>query len=65
METLNAMEKVETDEKDRPKETIKILATQVFVDPFTEIDEQVRKNFSNFPNLCRFERIGAILANPS
>lgn len=38
------MEKVETDEKDRPKETIKILATQVFVDPFAEVDEQVRKN---------------------
>ncbi|KXJ21246.1 RING-type E3 ubiquitin-protein ligase PPIL2 isoform X2 [Exaiptasia diaphana] len=38
METLDAMERIERDEKDRPKETIKILKTMVFTDPFSEVD---------------------------
>ncbi|XP_031551491.1 RING-type E3 ubiquitin-protein ligase PPIL2-like [Actinia tenebrosa] len=42
LETLSAMEKVETDDKDRPKETIKILKTVVFTDPFAEVDEVLR-----------------------
>ncbi|EDO30353.1 predicted protein [Nematostella vectensis] len=39
LETLNAMERIECDEKDRPKETIKIKKAVVFVDPFAEVDE--------------------------
>ncbi|EDO30357.1 predicted protein, partial [Nematostella vectensis] len=41
LETLNAMERIECDEKDRPKETIKIKKAVVFVDPFAEVDEAV------------------------
>nr|ACO11612.1 Peptidyl-prolyl cis-trans isomerase-like 2 [Caligus rogercresseyi] len=39
METLSAMERIETDNKDRPIEDILIQRAVVFVDPFTEIDE--------------------------
>lgn len=41
MDTLNAMERIEVDNKDRPIEDIVIEAAQVFVDPFTEAEEQV------------------------
>ena len=37
------MERVETDNKDRPIEDLHIEKTIVFVDPFTEVDEEVRK----------------------
>ena len=39
--TLTAIENVDTDNKDRPIEEIKIQKATVFVDPFTEADEQV------------------------
>ena len=39
--TLSAMERVGTDNKDRPVEDIVIEKAQVFVDPFEEVDEQV------------------------
>ncbi|PSN47120.1 Peptidyl-prolyl cis-trans isomerase-like 2 [Blattella germanica] len=41
LDTLTAMEKVETDNKDRPIEDIIIEKAQVFVDPYQEADEQV------------------------
>lgn len=41
LDTLSKMEAVETDKKDRPKVSVKIEDTLVFVDPYTEIDEQV------------------------
>lgn len=41
LDVLDKMEKVERDKKDRPKQTIKIEECKVFVNPFTEIDEQV------------------------
>ncbi|XP_003707279.1 RING-type E3 ubiquitin-protein ligase PPIL2 [Megachile rotundata] len=41
LETLNAIEKVEVDNKDRPIEDIVIQKAQVFVDPFQEADEQL------------------------
>lgn len=41
METLNAIEKIEVDNKDRPIEDIIIQRAQVFVDPFQEADEQL------------------------
>lgn len=41
METLNAIEQVEVDNKDRPIENIVILKAQVFVDPYQEADDQV------------------------
>ena len=42
METLNAMERIGTDKKDRPVEDILIEMTQIFTDPFAEADEQVK-----------------------
>ncbi|XP_050445119.1 RING-type E3 ubiquitin-protein ligase PPIL2 [Cataglyphis hispanica] len=41
LDTLNAIEKVEVDNKDRPIEDIIIQGVQVFVDPFQEADEQL------------------------
>jgi peptidyl-prolyl cis-trans isomerase-like protein 2 len=41
-ETLTAMEQVEVDNKDRPIEEIVIERAQIFVDPFQEVDDQVR-----------------------
>lgn len=41
LETLNKMEKVEVDNKDRPIEDIIILSAQVFVDPYVEVDEKL------------------------
>lgn len=41
LETLNAMEKIEVDNKDRPIEDIIIQKAQVFVDPYQEADEQL------------------------
>lgn len=38
---MNAIEKVEVDNKDRPIEDIVIQTAQVFVDPFQEADEQL------------------------
>lgn len=44
MDTLDKMEKVETNKKtDRPKEEIKILKAVVFVDPYAEADEKLVK----------------------
>ena len=48
LEVLTAMERVETDDKDRPKEDIKIAAAAVFVDPYQEVDEKVNCH----PFLC-------------
>lgn len=41
METLSALERVETDNKDRPIEDLILERTSVFVDPFKEVDDQV------------------------
>lgn len=40
-ETLNAIEEIEVDNKDRPITDINILQTYVFVDPFQEVDDKV------------------------
>ncbi|XP_012274913.1 peptidyl-prolyl cis-trans isomerase-like 2 [Orussus abietinus] len=40
-ETLNAIEKIEVDNKDRPIEDIIVQRAEVFVDPFQEADEQL------------------------
>ena len=44
LDTLANMERVETDNKDRPIEDMYIEKTIVFVDPFTEVDEEVSCN---------------------
>lgn len=43
LEALNAIESVETDNKDRPIEDIVLLRAVVFVDPYEEVDEELRK----------------------
>lgn len=40
-DTLDKMEKIETDAKDRPKDPIHIKKVVVYVDPFKEIDEYI------------------------
>ena len=47
LDTLANMERVETDNKDRPIEDLYIEKTIVFVDPFTEVDEEV-SHFDEF-----------------
>ncbi|KAL6256161.1 hypothetical protein P5V15_012278 [Pogonomyrmex californicus] len=41
LDTLNAMERVEVDNKDRPIEDIIIQGVEIFVDPFQEADNQL------------------------
>ena len=41
MDTLTAIERVETDSNDKPKSTVKILKTTVFLDPYEELDKEV------------------------
>nr|CAH7713098.1 unnamed protein product [Callosobruchus chinensis] len=43
METLNEMEKIEVDNKDRPIEDIILLQAQIFVNPYDEADEELAK----------------------
>lgn len=38
---MNAIERVGTDNKDRPVEDIIIEMAQIFTDPFAEVEEQV------------------------
>lgn len=40
---MAAMEKIEVDNKDKPIEDIILFKTNVFVDPFTEVDEELAK----------------------
>lgn len=41
LDTLNEMEKIEVDNRDRPIEDIGLQKAQVFVDPFQEVDDQL------------------------
>ncbi|XP_037271675.2 RING-type E3 ubiquitin-protein ligase PPIL2 [Rhipicephalus microplus] len=43
LEALNVIEAVETDNKDRPIEDIVIIKAVVFVDPFEEVNEELKK----------------------
>ncbi|KAL8584776.1 hypothetical protein ACOMHN_035695 [Nucella lapillus] len=43
LETLDAMEKVEVDKKDKPKEEMKIESCTIFVNPYEEADKQLAK----------------------
>ncbi|CAH1985559.1 unnamed protein product [Acanthoscelides obtectus] len=43
IETLNEVEKIEVDNKDRPIEDIILLQAQIFVNPYDEADEQLAK----------------------
>ena len=52
---MTAIENVDTDNKDRPIEEILIQKATVFVDPFTEADEQV--NIFDLYSLKTLEKI--------
>ena len=43
LEVLDKMERIKTDNKDKPLEEIKIIRTAIFVDPFQEIEDQINK----------------------
>ena len=43
LDTLDKFEQVKTTDKDRPIQDISIVSTTVFVDPFEEIDQQIRQ----------------------
>lgn len=44
LDTLNKMEQIETDKKDKPLIDIKILSTEVYVNPFLKLDDLVEKD---------------------
>ncbi|XP_074597050.1 RING-type E3 ubiquitin-protein ligase PPIL2 [Brevipalpus obovatus] len=44
LDTLDKIEKIPTEKNDRPKETIKIVSTNVFVDTFQEAKESLAKD---------------------
>lgn len=41
LETLSEIEKIETDNKDKPIEDILFVSAHIFTDPFEELDEQI------------------------
>ncbi len=41
LETLSEIEKIETDNKDKPIEDIMFVSAHIFTDPFEELDEQI------------------------
>ncbi|GIY74473.1 RING-type E3 ubiquitin-protein ligase PPIL2 [Caerostris darwini] len=43
LDTLNKMEKIETDKNDKPKEEIKIIKIIIFMDPYQEVDDELAK----------------------
>ncbi|KAM7541013.1 hypothetical protein Aperf_G00000021067 [Anoplocephala perfoliata] len=43
LDTLDKVELVETDKDDRPLEDVKLISTQVFVNPFKEVDEMLAR----------------------
>ncbi|CAG2160673.1 unnamed protein product [Oppiella nova] len=43
LEVLDKMERIKTNDKDRPLEEIKIIRTSIFVDPFQEIEDQMKQ----------------------
>ncbi|KAK9064898.1 hypothetical protein SSX86_016280 [Deinandra increscens subsp. villosa] len=63
--TLSVMEKVPVDDDDRPLEEIKIISVSVFVNPYTEPDEEEEKEKKNEPMQdVENEKIGAWYSNP-
>ena len=54
LDVLSAMERMGTDDEDRPLDEIKITATAIFVDPFQEAEEEVgpAPSPSPCPELC-------------
>lgn len=63
--TLSTMEKVPVDDNDRPLEEIKIISVEVYVNPYTELDEEEEKtNDDNKVEDEDNEKIGSWYSNP-
>ncbi|EOA13112.1 hypothetical protein CARUB_v10026122mg [Capsella rubella] len=67
--TLAAMENVPVDESDRPLEEIKIIEANVFVNPYTELDEEEEKEKAEKAEKEKnedkdIEKIGSWYSNP-
>jgi len=43
LETLDRMEKVETDDKDKPLQTIQILRSTIFINPFEQAQKEIEE----------------------
>ena len=56
LETLDKMEKIETDGKDAPKEPIVIKQAVIYVDPFKELDEYIESERSRANQVPRVEK---------
>lgn len=66
MTTLAAMEKVPVDDNDRPLEEIKITSVTVFVNPYTELDEEEQEKAKDEKDIGdeENEKIGSWYSNP-
>ncbi|XP_051127389.1 peptidyl-prolyl cis-trans isomerase CYP65 [Andrographis paniculata] len=64
--TLSTMEKVEVDGDDRPKEEIKIISVEVYVNPYTEPDEEEegKNDAEEKANDEENDKIGSWYSNP-
>lgn len=64
--TLAAMEKVPVDDNDRPLEEIKITCVTVFVNPYTELDEEEQEKAKDEKDIGdeENEKIGSWYSNP-
>lgn len=64
--TLSAMEKVPVDDDDRPLEEIKIINAEVYVNPYTESDEEDKEKKENEKDLLDEEndKVGSWYSNP-
>ncbi|CAH1802314.1 unnamed protein product [Owenia fusiformis] len=59
LETIDKMEAVPCDKKDKPEKELRIEACQVFVDPYTEADEQLAKDRAGQVEKERLEAVAA------
>eukprot|EP00246_Nothoceros_aenigmaticus_P009113 TRINITY_DN24435_c0_g1_i1.p1 TRINITY_DN24435_c0_g1~~TRINITY_DN24435_c0_g1_i1.p1 ORF type:complete len:596 (+),score=117.61 TRINITY_DN24435_c0_g1_i1:149-1936(+) len=68
MEVLANMEKVPTDDDDRPLEEIRLLRVSIFVNPYTELDEEEERERSKpvktAEEIAEEEKVGAWFSNP-
>ncbi|BBM97156.1 peptidyl-prolyl cis-trans isomerase-like 2 [Marchantia polymorpha subsp. ruderalis] len=68
LETLSKTEKVPVDDDDKPLEDIKILKISVFVNPYTEPDEEevkLKESSETAENEAENEKMGSWFSNPS
>ncbi|XP_066355799.1 peptidyl-prolyl cis-trans isomerase CYP65-like [Miscanthus floridulus] len=62
--TLSAMEKVPVDDDDRPLEEIKILKVSIFMNPYTEPDEEEEKAKEEKKKDEDYDKVGSWYSNP-